>query len=156
MDVSYEEYYKRLVDQCAFNIACMATVHDTNFEYFAQDDFRVRKPDIKIKVRSILFYLQQSKFISHLPILHIASVIVIPSRLKSVGAILYFWDGDFLNVTSMETTYRGNCCLFFFSLQFYLFFFSFFGLLLHFFLFLLSLSLFSRISLHTHTVVHAR
>ena len=52
MDVSYEEYSKRLVDQCAFNIACMATVQDTNFEYFAQDDFRVRKPDIKIKVSS--------------------------------------------------------------------------------------------------------
>ncbi|KAJ9598048.1 hypothetical protein L9F63_026847 [Diploptera punctata] len=28
----------------------MATVQDTNFEYFAQDDFRVRKPDIKIKL----------------------------------------------------------------------------------------------------------
>jgi hypothetical protein len=28
----------------------MATVHETNYEYFAQDDFRVRKPDIKIKV----------------------------------------------------------------------------------------------------------
>lgn len=50
MDVSYDEYYKRLVDQCAFNIACLATVLDTNYEYFAQDDFRVRKPDIKIKV----------------------------------------------------------------------------------------------------------
>ncbi|XP_069698767.1 annulin-like isoform X3 [Periplaneta americana] len=50
LDVSYEEYFKRLVDQCAFNIACMATVHDTNYEYFAQDDFRVRKPDIKIKI----------------------------------------------------------------------------------------------------------
>jgi hypothetical protein len=57
LDVSYEEYYKRLVDQCAFNIACMATVHETNYEYFAQDDFRVRKPDIKIKVGFIPFYL---------------------------------------------------------------------------------------------------
>uniref|UniRef100_A0A8D9BVS8 protein-glutamine gamma-glutamyltransferase n=2 Tax=Cacopsylla melanoneura TaxID=428564 RepID=A0A8D9BVS8_9HEMI len=50
LHVSYEEYYKRLVDQADFNIACLATVHDTNFEYFAQDDFRVRKPDIKIKI----------------------------------------------------------------------------------------------------------
>lgn len=25
----------------------MATVKDTEYEYFAQDDFRVRKPDIK-------------------------------------------------------------------------------------------------------------
>lgn len=50
MDVSWEEYGPRLLDQCAFNIACLATVKDTNFEYFAQDDFRVRKPDIKITV----------------------------------------------------------------------------------------------------------
>ncbi|XP_049802797.1 annulin isoform X1 [Schistocerca nitens] len=50
IDVSYEDYYKHLVDQCAFNIACLATVHDTKYEYFAQDDFRVRKPDIKIKL----------------------------------------------------------------------------------------------------------
>jgi len=50
MDVSWEEYGPRLLDQCAFNIACLATVKDTNFEYFAQDDFRVRKPDIQIMV----------------------------------------------------------------------------------------------------------
>ncbi|XP_020284577.1 annulin isoform X2 [Pseudomyrmex gracilis] len=52
MDVSWEEYGPRLLDQCAFNIACLATVKDTNFEYFAQDDFRVRKPDIKIMLLS--------------------------------------------------------------------------------------------------------
>ncbi|XP_077297889.1 annulin-like [Arctopsyche grandis] len=50
MEVSFDEYYGRLVDQCAFNIACLATVVDTDFEYFAQDDFRVRKPDIKIAI----------------------------------------------------------------------------------------------------------
>jgi len=50
LSVSYDDYYKHLVDQCAFNIACLATVQDTNYEYFAQDDFRVRKPDIKIKL----------------------------------------------------------------------------------------------------------
>lgn len=58
MDVSWEEYGPRLLDQCAFNIACLATVKDTNFEYFAQDDFRVRKPDIKITViiRLYIYY----------------------------------------------------------------------------------------------------
>ncbi|XP_075212942.1 transglutaminase [Lycorma delicatula] len=50
INVTWEEYSKKLIDQCAFNIACMATVQDTNYEYFAQDDFRVRKPDIKIKL----------------------------------------------------------------------------------------------------------
>lgn len=50
LDVSWEEYGPRLLDQCAFNIACLATVKDTSFEYFAQDDFRVRKPDIAIEV----------------------------------------------------------------------------------------------------------
>lgn len=52
LPVSYEEYVKRLLDQCAFNIACLATVVDTKYEYFAQDDFRVRKPDIKIELTS--------------------------------------------------------------------------------------------------------
>ncbi|XP_054282567.1 annulin-like [Macrosteles quadrilineatus] len=50
IDVTYNEYRDKLVDQGAFNIACLATVHDTNYEYFAQDDFRVRKPDIKFKI----------------------------------------------------------------------------------------------------------
>lgn len=46
----YEEYEKRLIDQCTFQIACLATIEDTKFEYYAQDDFRVRKPDIKINL----------------------------------------------------------------------------------------------------------
>lgn len=29
----------------------MATVDDTDYDYFAQDDFRVRKPDIKISIQ---------------------------------------------------------------------------------------------------------
>ncbi|KAE8736894.1 hypothetical protein FOCC_FOCC017650 [Frankliniella occidentalis] len=52
LDVTWDEYAPRLMDQAAFNIACLATVHNTNFEYFAQDDFRVRKPDIKIQLES--------------------------------------------------------------------------------------------------------
>ncbi|KAF4519866.1 hypothetical protein B566_EDAN005204 [Ephemera danica] len=50
MDVSYNDYTSALVDQASFNIACMASVKDTQYEYFAQDDFRVRKPDIKFKL----------------------------------------------------------------------------------------------------------
>ncbi|KAG5680333.1 hypothetical protein PVAND_009844 [Polypedilum vanderplanki] len=48
LEVTFDEYYKKLLDQSAFNIACMASVENTDYEYFAQDDFRVRKPDIKI------------------------------------------------------------------------------------------------------------
>lgn len=29
-------------------VSCMATVKETNFEFFEQDDFRLRKPDIEI------------------------------------------------------------------------------------------------------------
>lgn len=36
--------------QASFNIACLASIVDTNFDYFAQDDFRVRNPDIKITI----------------------------------------------------------------------------------------------------------
>lgn len=28
----------------------MAKIQDTDYEYYAQDDFRVRKPDIKIRL----------------------------------------------------------------------------------------------------------
>lgn len=51
MEVTFDEYFTKLLDQAAFNISCMATVVGTNFDYFAQDDFRVRKPDIKIKLQ---------------------------------------------------------------------------------------------------------
>ncbi|KAB0798564.1 hypothetical protein PPYR_09557 [Photinus pyralis] len=45
---AYHEYSKKLMDQAAFNVGCLASVEDTNFEYYTQDEFRVRKPDIKI------------------------------------------------------------------------------------------------------------
>ena len=51
MPVSFAEYSPELSDQCDFNIACLANVKETDFEFFAQDDFRVRKPDITIKVK---------------------------------------------------------------------------------------------------------
>lgn len=60
MPVTYDEYAPELSDQCAFNVACLANVKDTNFEFFSQDDFRVRKPDITIKVDSRLFLLQEN------------------------------------------------------------------------------------------------
>lgn len=52
IDVSWQEYGPKLMDQSAFNISCLATVKETDYEYFAQDDFRVRKPDIKIELDS--------------------------------------------------------------------------------------------------------
>ncbi|CAG4998459.1 unnamed protein product [Parnassius apollo] len=48
--VTFDEYFKKLVDQASFNIACLASIVDKNFDYFAQDDFRVRNPDIKIEI----------------------------------------------------------------------------------------------------------
>lgn len=53
LDVTYDDYAPKLCDQCAFNIACLAKVNQTEFEYFAQDDFRVRKPDIKFEVEGL-------------------------------------------------------------------------------------------------------
>lgn len=51
LEVSFDDYYSKLMDQAAFNISCMATVNGTEYDYFAQDDFRVRKPDIKITLQ---------------------------------------------------------------------------------------------------------
>ncbi|XP_037075868.1 annulin-like isoform X2 [Pollicipes pollicipes] len=50
MPVAYDEYYSQLVDQSAFNIAALVSVLDTDYEYFASDDFRVRKPDIRLEL----------------------------------------------------------------------------------------------------------
>ncbi|KAG8198472.1 hypothetical protein JTE90_022202 [Oedothorax gibbosus] len=50
MNVTFDEYEKLLVDQAAFNMIAMAHVEETGFDYFAQDDFRVRKPDIKFEL----------------------------------------------------------------------------------------------------------
>ncbi|XP_076271354.1 annulin-like [Rhynchophorus ferrugineus] len=52
LSVTYDEYVKKLIDQCGFNISCMASVLDTNYEFFTQDDFRLRKPDIKIHLHN--------------------------------------------------------------------------------------------------------
>lgn len=48
MEVTFNEYFSKLKDQEAFMVSCMATVKETNFEFFEQDDFRLRKPDIEI------------------------------------------------------------------------------------------------------------
>lgn len=48
LPIKYEDYAKRLVDQSSFVISCLATIEDSKYEYYAQDEFRVRKPDIKI------------------------------------------------------------------------------------------------------------
>lgn len=53
MEVKFDEYYRKLQDQAAFNISCMAKVHETDFDYYAQDDFRVRKPDIRISIQNV-------------------------------------------------------------------------------------------------------
>lgn len=50
LTVTFNDYYKKLIDQASFNIACLATIVDRQFDYFAQDDFRVRNPDIKISI----------------------------------------------------------------------------------------------------------
>ncbi|XP_005181682.2 annulin isoform X2 [Musca domestica] len=47
MQVVFEEYFKKLSTQATFNISCAALVKNTDYEYYAMDDFRVRKPDIK-------------------------------------------------------------------------------------------------------------
>ncbi|XP_012159747.1 annulin isoform X1 [Ceratitis capitata] len=60
MEVQFEEYFKKLTSQASFNISCAAKVKGTEYEYYAQDDFRVRKPDIK--------FTFQGKIVSQQPV----------------------------------------------------------------------------------------
>lgn len=41
LSVRYDEYGKRVIDQCAFKVSCLASIEDSKFEYYAQDDFRL-------------------------------------------------------------------------------------------------------------------
>ncbi|KAG8194782.1 hypothetical protein JTE90_017224 [Oedothorax gibbosus] len=50
MSVSYEEYSRCLLDQGAFLAFVSAHVQDTGFDFCAQEDFRLRMPDIDIQV----------------------------------------------------------------------------------------------------------
>lgn len=52
LEVTYQDYEKVLLDQAIFNISAMATLRETKFDFFAQDDFRVRMPDVKIETDS--------------------------------------------------------------------------------------------------------
>lgn len=53
MEVTFYDYFKKLMDQAAFSISCIGRVHETDYDYYAEDDFRVRKPDVKIKLQGI-------------------------------------------------------------------------------------------------------
>jgi len=48
-DVPYPEYSAHLKDQCSFKVSCLASIPDTQYEFFNEDDFRMMKPDITIK-----------------------------------------------------------------------------------------------------------
>ncbi|XP_062552204.1 annulin-like [Armigeres subalbatus] len=50
LHVEFDEYYQNVLDQAYFRITCSASVRGTNYEYFAQENYRVRKPDIKINL----------------------------------------------------------------------------------------------------------
>jgi len=50
MEVIFEEYFDKLSSQASFQISAAAKVKDTDYDYYAQDDFRVRKPDIKFQM----------------------------------------------------------------------------------------------------------
>lgn len=48
--LTYHDYGKDIKSQNVFNLSCLANVVDTEYEYFGQDDFRIRKPDIEFEV----------------------------------------------------------------------------------------------------------
>lgn len=58
--------------QASFNIACLATIVTTKFDYFAQDDFRVRNPDIEVSIGSKPISRQPftvtARFVNPLPV----------------------------------------------------------------------------------------
>lgn len=50
LPVTWREYSPHLQNDTTFQISCLATIKETDFEYYAQDDLRVKKPEIIVKV----------------------------------------------------------------------------------------------------------
>lgn len=51
MEVTFNEYYRKLRDHAALNISCDAKVHEIDYDYYAEEEFQLRKPDLKIKLK---------------------------------------------------------------------------------------------------------
>ncbi|XP_034945825.1 annulin-like [Chelonus insularis] len=70
--LAWVEYAPRLQNQCAFNVACLAKVHEVNYEYFAQDFFQLLKPKITTVISKKYSELNRvdkvSSFVNPLPV----------------------------------------------------------------------------------------
>lgn len=49
-EMTYYDYADYVKNENAFVVTCYANVADTDYEYYAEDDFRVRKPMVAIEV----------------------------------------------------------------------------------------------------------
>ena len=52
MRVTAEEYGHLITDQCGFKLECVSWVKETNQVFTCNDDFRLRRPDLTVKVQS--------------------------------------------------------------------------------------------------------
>ena len=52
MRVAAEEYGHLITDQCGFKLECVSWVKETNQVFTCNDDFRLRRPDLTVKVQS--------------------------------------------------------------------------------------------------------
>lgn len=50
LEVTYEQYAKKLIDQGAFKIKCYASVKGSDYEFYGEEDYRARLPDVNILV----------------------------------------------------------------------------------------------------------
>lgn len=90
MNVQYSEYAKALTDQGIFTVCASAHVLETGFDFFAQDDFRVRMPHMSVQIGGDISQNQPltvtASFTNPLPVPLRSGVFVIegPSLGKSV------------------------------------------------------------------------
>lgn len=60
MLVTYREYEDHLVDQNSFEVSVAADVLESDYQFHAREDFRVRMPDVKFEVQMLLIPMLQS------------------------------------------------------------------------------------------------
>ena len=51
MLVTFREYEQQLIDQNSFEVSVAADVLETDYQFQAREDFRVRMPDVKFEVQ---------------------------------------------------------------------------------------------------------
>ncbi|XP_052869381.1 annulin-like [Anopheles cruzii] len=62
--IAFDDYYEPGMNEAIFKVTSFATVNGVDFEYFSQEDYRLRKPDVQLQLNSDAIYRSSVKVIA--------------------------------------------------------------------------------------------